>query len=248
MTKKTWIIFAVLCLAILGGLIYLSRQNSIDVSNVDEHAVQQASDQNGQIGDHTFGNMDSKVVLIEYGDYQCSGCVAAYPIVKQIVQKYKDQMGHVFRNYPLYTSHPNAFAAAATAEVAGQQGKYWEMHDKLYETQSSWSNLRGEDRTAYFANLLSDIGADNSNLADKLTSSEIKRKVDFDQALGEKAGVRGTPSLYINGKDVGNQDVKDGVLIPSDNDPNTPPAWSNADYFDRLVIAPILKEHGLITE
>ena len=248
MTKKAWIIFAVLCVGLFAGMIYMSRGNKVDVSNIDEHAVQAASEQNGQIGDHTDGKIDSKVVLIEYGDYECTGCVAAYPVIKEVVDKYKDRIGYVFRNYPLYTSHPNAFAAAATAEAAGLQGKYWEMHDKLFETQSSWSGLRGQDRTNFFVNLLNEIGGDGSKLPEQLTSAAIKKKVDFDQALGEKSGVRGTPSLYINGKDIGNQDVKDGVLIPSDNDSSTPPVWSNAEYLDKLVFVPIMTENGIPTE
>ncbi|MFZ1600261.1 MAG: thioredoxin domain-containing protein, partial [Candidatus Saccharimonas aalborgensis] len=143
MTTKSWIIFSVLCVAILGGLVWVSRGDRIDVTDIDPSTVQPALSKNGQIADHTYGNMNSKVVLIEYGDYQCPGCGSAAPVIKKVVDKYKDKIGFVFRNFPLYEKHPNAFAASATAEAAGLQGKYWEMHEKLYANQDAWSQLSG---------------------------------------------------------------------------------------------------------
>lgn len=245
MTRNTWIIFGVLCLALLGGLVYVSRGSKIDVSNVDEMTIQKASEQNGNIGDHTYGNMSSKVILIEYGDYQCPGCGSAYPVVKQVVEKYKDKMGLVFRNYPLYTIHPNAFAASAAAEAAGLQGKFWEMHDKLYSNQSAWNQLTGTARTEFFVSAANEIGADGTKLQSQLDSAAIKSKINFDEALGKKSGVQGTPSFYINGKNVGDQDVKDGKLIPSDNDSSTPAVWGSAETFENLLIVPALKAAGI---
>ena len=135
MTKKTWIIFAVICIGIIGGLVYMSNGNKIDVSDVDEWSIQAASAKSGDIADQVYGNKDAKVVIIEYGDYQCPGCASAQSALKTVSEKYKDTVAFVFRNFPLYSIHPNAFAAASFAEAAGLQGKYWEMHDKLYTTQ-----------------------------------------------------------------------------------------------------------------
>lgn len=245
MTKKTWLIFGALCIALLGGLVYMSRNNKIDVSQVDANAVQKASDQNGNIADHTYGNMSSKVILIEYGDYQCPGCGSAYPVIKQVTEKYKDKMGFIFRNYPLYTAHPNAFAASSAAEAAGLQGKYWEMHDKLYTNQSAWNQLTGSARTEYFVSAANEIGANGAALQSQLDNPSIKRKIDVDEALGKKAGVTGTPSLYINGRSVGDQDVKDGALIPSDNDSSTQPVWAKVETLENLIIIPALKSAGI---
>ena len=129
MTTKTWIIFAAICVGIVGGLIYLSGGNKIDISAVDTNAILQGSEKNGQIADHVYGNKDSKVILIEYGDYQCPGCKNAYPAIKEVVEKYKDKIGFVFRNFPLYSAHANALAAATSAEAAaGGAGWRAQLH------------------------------------------------------------------------------------------------------------------------
>ena len=244
MTKKTWLIFGAICIALLDGLIYASRGNRIDVSNVDTKVAQSASEQSGNIGDHTYGNTSSKVVLIEYGDYQCPGCASSYLAIKQVVDKYKDKMGFIFRSYPLYTSHPNAFAAAAAAEAAGLQGKFWEMHDKLYSDQSAWNQLTGTSRTEYFVSVAKSIGIDGDKLQSELDNPNIKRKIDFDKILGEKDKVTGTPGFYINGRNVSDQYFKDGKIV-SKNTQGAAVVWSNAEAFEKLVIIPALKEAGI---
>ena len=248
MTKKAWIIVAVLCVGILGGLIWLSRNNQIDVSDIDINAVQPALAINGEIADQTYGNMNAKVIIIEYGDYQCPGCSSAAPIIKEVMDKYGDKIGLIFRNYPLYTAHPNAFAASAAAEAAGLQGKFWEMHEYLYANQGAWSSLEGQARTDYFAGAAKDFGVNEQTFLSDLTGTRVKKNIEFDTALGEKAGVAGTPSFFIDGKSVGDQDVKDGKLIPSDNDSETPAVWTDANYFGTLIIEPALKAKGISLE
>ena len=91
--------------------------------------------------DHVHGPETAEITLVEYGDYECSHCAFAYPVVKRIQQHFGKRIRLVFRNFPLTESHPNAEAAAETAEFAGAHGKFWEMHDLLYENQPrlSWS-------------------------------------------------------------------------------------------------------------
>ena len=105
-------------LALFGGLIYLSTKDKIDVSNVDAYKVLAGSEQSGNIADHAYGSKANKLVLIEYGDYQCPGCGSAYEPIKEITEKYKGKLTFVFRNYPLTSIHPNAKASAAAAEAA----------------------------------------------------------------------------------------------------------------------------------
>lgn len=245
MTKRAWIIVAVLCVAILGGLIWLSRSSQIDVSNIDINTVQAASAMNGQIADHTTGNMNSKVILIEYGDYQCPGCAASYPVIKQVMEKYGDKIGLIFRNYPLYNAHPNAFAAASAATAAGLQDKFWEMHGYLFTNRDAWVSLDGQARTDYFVSAAKSLGLNGQTFTTQLTDARIKKKIDFDVALGKKAGVNATPSFFIDGKNVGDQDVKDGKLIPADSDTSSPTVWSDADSFGKLIIEPALKAKGI---
>ncbi len=102
-----------------------------------------ATNDNGNIADHEFGGADAKVTIIEYGDYQCPACGTAAPVMREVSHQYKDKgVSMIFRNFPLTTIHPNALAAASAAEAAGLQNKFWEMHDKLYATQSELGKSR----------------------------------------------------------------------------------------------------------
>lgn len=200
MSKKAWIIFAAVCVAVLGSLIYFSSKNKIDVSGVDTNAISTANEQNGNIAEHVYGKADSKVVLVEYGDYQCPGCGAAYQPIKDVVEKYKGQMAFVFRNFPLTSLHPNARAAAAAAEAAGLQGKYWEMHDKLYEGQDSWKELSSNDRTTFFTDYAKNLGLDQTKFQADLTAANVSQKINYDMAIGKQLGVNATPTFYLGGK------------------------------------------------
>ncbi len=215
MSKKTWIIFAVIVVVILGGLVVLSRKDSVDVSNVNQAKLQGATAADGSIADHVTDLPKSKVTLIEYGDYQCPYCGEAYPQVKKLTTDYASKITFVFRNYPLSTLHPNAKAAAAAAEAAGLQGKYWEMHDKLYESQNDWSSLATDKRTAMFVSYAKEIGVKDTNkFTADMASDRVNKKIDFDLALGNKFGVTGTPTFELNGKQV--PDSESQSLISGD--------------------------------
>lgn len=244
MTKKTWIIFGIICVAIIGGLVYLSRSNKIDVSDVNTSRPIAAESRNGNIADHVYGDGNSKVILVEYGDYQCPGCGSAYPIIKQVVEKYKGQIGFIFRNFPLTTIHPNALSAASTAEVSGQKGKFWEMHDALYESQNSWNQLSGADRTSFFAQLATNIGLNGNDVTSQLDSPSVQKKISFDQALGAKVGVSATPTFFIGDKNVGDQYFLKDKIVTKDTE-GAALVWSDATAFENLVIIPALKEAGI---
>jgi protein-disulfide isomerase len=199
-SKKAWIIFASVCVALLGGLIFVSTKDKIDVSAVDVNAIQTGSAQSGGIADQVLGKADSKVVFIEYGDFQCPGCGGAHPTVKKVTEKYQGQVAFVFRNFPLAAKHPNARAAAATAEAAGLQGKYWEMHNKLYETQSSWQNLSPTERTDFFVGYATDLNLNVETFKTDLASAKVSQKINFDQAVGKKAKVDATPTFFLGGE------------------------------------------------
>lgn len=247
MTKKGWIVIAVLCLSILGGMIWLAQRDKVNVNAIDGNKVQAASAQSGNIGDNVYGKADSKIVLIEYGDFQCPGCGSAHPVIKNVVEKYKDKIAFVFRNYPIYTSHPNAYAASAAAEAAGLQGKYWEMHNKLYEDQSGWNQLSGTARADYFSAAAQELGLNLDDFNKAIDGDNIKQKINFDTALGKKAGISGTPTFYLNGKNVGDQYVVNDKIV----DKNTSGAqliWASESSFEKLVIIPALKEAGITVQ
>ena len=201
MSGKAWIIFVAVCVILFGGLVIWSGRDRVDVSGVDTNKIQPPAENSGNIADHVFGKEDSKVVLIEYGDFQCPGCGSAHPIVKTLSEKYEDQLAFVFRNFPLTNIHPNARAAAAAAEAAGKQDKYWEFHNVLFENQESWSSASTSERGERFASYAEQVGLDKTKFTSTLSdqSSFINKKINFDIALGRKIGVTGTPTFLLNG-------------------------------------------------
>ena len=201
MNKVKWIIFAVVSVGIFAALIIIPESSQLDVSKIDASTIQAASSQNGKIADHAKGDLNSKIVLIEYGDYQCPGCASYDPLIQAVVDEYKDKISYAFRTY-LLSYHTNAKAAASTAEAAGLQGKYWEMHTLLYSNQSEWESLDINERTTYFAKLASQIGLNQDQYKKDIASESVKEKINFDKALAVKVGLTATPSLYLNGKSV----------------------------------------------
>ena len=214
MSKKAWIIFAAICVVLLGGLVYLSSKDRVDVSNIDTSKAQKGDERSGGIADRVYGKADSKVVLIEYGDFQCPGCGAAFSTIHTLKEKYKDQLAFVFRNFPLASIHPNARAAAAAAEAAGLQNKYWEMHDKLYENQNSWGSTASNERTNVFAVYAQELGLNVDRFKTDLASETVNKKINFDQALGKKIGVNATPTFYLNDKKLDSIQSADGGVDP----------------------------------
>lgn len=202
MSTRAWIIFVAICVAAFAGLVVVSGRDKVDVSTIDTSAFQPATANNGMVADHIYGNKDAKVVLIMYGDFQCPGCGNVHPFVKNLSEKYKDQMAFVFRNFPLTNIHPNARAAAAAAEAAGKLGKYWEMNNALYENQSSWSESSASERGNLFAGYAAEVGLDKGKFTSLLSkqSTSINKKINFDMALGRKLNVTGTPTFYLDGK------------------------------------------------
>jgi protein-disulfide isomerase len=142
--------------------------------------------------DHIQGPPDAPVTLVEYGDYQCPYCGAAYPIVHKIQKRLGPTLRFVFRNFPIGNSHPNAPLAAEAAEAAGAQGKFWEMHDTLYENQEALEErfLIGYART---------LGVDANRFALELDGHVYQARVQEDFMSGVRSGVNGTPTFYING-------------------------------------------------
>lgn len=203
MSTKAWILFAVITVGLLGGLVFLNQQEKIDVSSVDHNKIVAASADNGNIADHVYGSRDQKVVLIEYGDFQCPACASAYPVLKEVKEKFKDDLTFIFRNNPLTAIHPNARASSAAAEAAGLQGKFWEMHDLLYQNQNAWSQASIDKRTDLYEGYAKTIGIKDINkFKSDLGSKAVNDKIDFDLALGKKIPVEGTPTITLNGKKI----------------------------------------------
>jgi protein-disulfide isomerase len=142
--------------------------------------------------DHIQGPADAPITLVEYGDYQCPFCGAAYPIIKDVQASMGDKLRFVFRNFPITTAHPDAELAAEAAEAAAAQGRFWEMHDLLYENQA---RLGAEDLHAYAERLGLEVERFDRELAGHAHFDRVRE--DF--MSGVRSGVNGTPTFYVNG-------------------------------------------------
>jgi len=142
--------------------------------------------------DHVRGPRAAPVTLVEYGDYECPYCGQAYYVVKDLEQRAGNLMRFVFRNFPLTTVHPHAERAAEAAEAAGAQGKFWEMHDLLFENQQA---LEDEDLMEYAAL----VGLDIPGFVREMREGRYLNRIREDFLSGARSGVNGTPTFFING-------------------------------------------------
>lgn len=193
MSKQFWAVIVAIAV-ILGGVFWFTgnhnKGNSGSSSNVS--ATQ-----------HVEGNGSTGVTLVEYGDYQCPYCAMWYPVVKQVISQYNDQIHFQFRNFPLQSAHPNAFAASRAAEAAGLEGKFWEMHDQLYtnndyQGQTGW--ITSNDPLTYFDQFAKNIGLNVTKFNTDYSSDKVNALVNADMAEGNKLGINSTPTFYLDGK------------------------------------------------
>lgn len=138
------------------------------------------------------GDVNSKVFLVEFSDFQCPACKAAKPAVDAIVAQYKDKIVFGYRHFPL-DQHQFAMKAAIAAEAAGEQGKFWEMYDLLFANQEKFSD-------SIFTDLAKELNLDMDKFTKTLENPAIKKKVETDRAYGLQIGVNSTPTFYLNGK------------------------------------------------
>jgi protein-disulfide isomerase len=143
--------------------------------------------------DHVLGPPEARLVMVEYGDYQCPHCRRAHPIVRQIIGRFGSDLTFGFRHFPLTKIHPQARLAAQAAEAAGAQGKFWEMHDLLFQHQDQ---LELEHLAQYAAELQLDV----PRFRDELNTGVYSQRVRDDIASGIRSGVNGTPTFFIQNK------------------------------------------------
>jgi protein-disulfide isomerase len=142
--------------------------------------------------DHASGRLEAKLTVVEYGDYQCPYCGQAYPIVEQLRAAFADSMRFVFRNLPLADVHPNAEAAAEVAEAVALQGKFWEIHDTLYEHQRNLSE-------SALGRYVEEVGADVDEVAKAIAGGGPRERVETDFEGAIRSGANGTPTFFVNG-------------------------------------------------
>lgn len=176
------------------GLVWLIAKNSSTAVSGGTAAPISASD-------HVIGNPQAAVTLIEYSDLQCPACAAYYPLIKQVTSTMGNAVYFAYRHFPL-AQHANARLAAQATEAAALQGKFWEMHDYLFERQQTWADMK--DPLDEFVKYAAAIGLDAEMFRADIASDAVKAKVQSDMNSGIAAGVNSTPSFYLNGKRIQN--------------------------------------------
>lgn len=146
------------------------------------------------------GNMAAPVTLLEFSDFQCPACASYYPVVKQLLEAYPETLRVAYRHYPLTRIHANAIPAAQAAEAAGRQGKFWEMHDRLFEQQERWAKAGNAEEL--FAGYAQELGLDVTKFRADLADPAVRQKINRHQDSGTQLRVQGTPTFFLNGKTI----------------------------------------------
>ncbi|MCA9343111.1 thioredoxin domain-containing protein [Candidatus Saccharibacteria bacterium] len=189
MSNRFLIILGVLILGFIGFLVYQNNDDggSGDTGNTDVQASQ-----------HTTGEGTKNVTLVEYGDFQCPSCGQFFPIVEQVKEQYGDDITFQFRHFPLTQIHQNAMAAHRAAEAASKQGKFWEMHDLLYQRQNLWA--QSQNAAGIMEDYATELELNVEQFKTDYQSSEVNAVINADLKAGQEIKVTGTPTFVINGE------------------------------------------------
>lgn len=187
MNVKTIIIFIAVILGVLGGVGGLLWQFGSNTNKPIPEIVGEKK--------HTLGN--GPIMLVEFSDFQCPACLSVQAPLKELLKKYEGKVEFVFRYFPLTVIHKNAQISAQAAEAAGMQGKFFEMHDKLFETQREWEGQADPRET--FGKYSELLGLDKEKFMSDLESQSVKDIVKIDVLAANKYQISGTPTFFLNG-------------------------------------------------
>ena len=194
---KLWLTVAIIIILVVLGMV-----QSVKKSDKKDSSSDMSSSIAVNENDWVRGDINSKVVIVEYADFQCPACGLYHPLIKQVEEKFGDSIAVVFRHFPLTQIHQNALIAAQATEAAGMQGKFFEMHDIIFETQSVWSDdSRAQD---IFVDYAKQLGLNEEQFLNDIKSKVVKDKIAQSYKVGTKLGVNGTPTFFMNGKKIDN--------------------------------------------
>jgi protein-disulfide isomerase len=181
-----------------GAAIFLSREPAKVPENSEAATPLPAASVPAAGGGHIRGPEDAPLTLVEFGDYQCPSCKAFYPIINEVLKRYPKQVKLEFHHYPLVSIHGNSMGASMAAEAAGEQGRYWEMHDLLFDTQSQWAASQNAD--AEFLTLANRLGLNANKFMQDVRSPVLQQRVLEDVVRARDANLEGVPTIYLNGE------------------------------------------------
>ncbi|MBI2036156.1 thioredoxin domain-containing protein [Candidatus Microgenomates bacterium] len=211
-TKVILGIFGLTIAVVLGAVVFLSQPSKTG-------QVKETVDKSLLVRDDSYkiATSSAKVTIVEFSDFQCPACGAAHPIVKQILEQYQEKINFVYRHFPL-PQHQHAQLAAQAAEAAGEEGKFWQMHDLIFQNQKEWSE--SSQALDLFISYAKSLGLDEEKFKKALSENKFAEKIirdknDFKKALSENKfaekiirdkndgsalGVNSTPTFFINGQ------------------------------------------------
>lgn len=185
-----WFIVGVVLIGSFLTIIFLSKGPDVTPGKLSKEAT---------TDEWIRGDKNSKVTLVEYSDFQCPACRNREPEVNSLVNEFGTHMRYVYRNFPLRQIHLNSQISAQAAEAAGLQGKYWEMHNLLFEKQQTWSPQPADVVKATFAEYAAQLGLNVDQFNKDLTSNKVEGLVNEDADSGKASGVNSTPTFFLNG-------------------------------------------------
>jgi protein-disulfide isomerase len=200
-----FIIIAVVLAAALGIAWYLKRAaveqpSAISTPSASTTPANSSTHHPGADPPHALGPDTASVTLEEFGDFQCPPCGMLHPVLKTMEREFGPKLRVIFREFPLVPAHAHALSAARAAEAAGLQGKFWEMHDLIYENQSAWKDLF--DVREVFERYATQIGLDLNRFRRDLRSQIVEQRIFLDGKRAHSLGVQGTPTVFLNGREV----------------------------------------------
>jgi protein-disulfide isomerase len=177
----------------------ISINNSAPTSPTPVAKVTNSADPGAQ-PPHSIGPENAPAVLEEFGDFECPPCGLLHPVLKTMEKEFGPRLRVVFREFPLVPTHPHALAAARSAEAAGLQGKFWEMHDLLFENQRTWHEQF--DARPTFEGYAQKLGLDMERFRRDVSSQVVEQRIFLDGKRAHGLGVKGTPTVFLNGREV----------------------------------------------
>lgn len=195
--SKRFLMSLLVIFLIFGGIFWAKRDKAGSPSNGSSGEVTATN--------HIYGEGAKGVTLLEYGDYQCSACYSYYGVIKTLVEEYKEDIYFQYRNFPLVQIHQNALAGARAAEAADKQGKFWEMHSKLYENQdpsgqSGW--VASNSPLTFFTEYANDLNLNIDQFNADYNSAEINDIINADTKEARSLGLSSTPTFFLNGEEI----------------------------------------------
>ena len=208
------IIVVVFVSAVGGAWIFIRSSRKAANANADANTNANngspGAEPKGAEPPHIRGNPSAPVTLEEFADFQCPSCGAYYPELKKIETEFGENLRVIFRERPLIPPHQHALMAAQAAEAAGLQGRFWEMHDKLYENQTAWSEAT--DLVPTFVDYAKQIGLDTDRFMKDLNGEEVAKRIFQDGKRAHALGVNATPTFFVNGKEAKDENWKPAGL------------------------------------